>query len=204
MIQTMNEVLKGIVLAGGRSTRMGRSKANICWHGKEQQYYLADLMSGFCDEVFISCRQDQQLDILPDYNVLPDLYPTSGSLEAILTAFKKYPNHGWMVMACDVPLLDQPTLNYLVGQRDYFKIATVFENAADGLPEPLTAIWEAKSYDLFRLNHQHQNLSLRKLLIRNEAKIIKAPNVDALINANTPADAVRIEMILQKNASFTG
>lgn len=199
----MNKVLKGLVLAGGKSTRMGRNKANICWHGKEQQYYLADLMSGFCDEVFISCRQDQQTTIHPSYHVLPDFYPTSGPMEAILTAFKKYPNHGWMVMACDVPLLDQPTLSRLVEQRDYSKIATVFESPSDGLPEPLTAIWEAKSYDLLRLNHQNQNLSLRKLLIKNGAKIIKALNADALINANTPADAMRIEMILQKNASFT-
>lgn len=199
----MNKVLKGLVLAGGKSTRMGRSKANICWHGKEQQYHLTDLMSGFCDEVFISCRQDQQASIHPSYLVLPDFYPTSGPLEAILTAFKKYPNHGWMVMACDVPLLDQPTLSCLVEQRDYSKIATVFESPSDGLPEPLTAIWEAKSYDLLRLNYQNQNSSLRKLLIENGAKIIKAPNADALINANTPADAMRIEMILQKNASFT-
>lgn len=55
----MNKLLKGLVLAGGRSTRMGRSKANICWYGKEQQYHLADLMSGFCDEGFVSCRQEQ-------------------------------------------------------------------------------------------------------------------------------------------------
>ncbi len=198
----MNKVLKGLVLAGGKSTRMGRSKANICWYEKEQQYHLADLMSGFCDEVFISCRQDQQETIHPSYHVLPDLYPSSGPLEAILTAFKKYPNQGWMVMACDVPLLDQSTLSWLVEQRDYSKIATVFESPSDGLPEPLTAIWEAKSYDLLRSNHQNQNLSLRKLLIKNEAKIIKAPNADALINANTPADAMRIEIILQKNASF--
>ncbi len=200
----MNKVLKGIVLAGGKSTRMGRSKAHICWYGKEQQYYLADLMAGFCEEVFISCRQDQQQNIDKNYQVLSDLYGTSGPLEAILTAFEKYPNHGWMVVACDVPLLDEPTLRYLVEQRDHSKIATAFESPLDGLPEPLTAIWEAKSYELLRSNHQNQNTSLRKILIENEARIIKAPNADALINANTPADAARIEMILQKNASFTG
>jgi len=199
----MNKVLKGIVLAGGKSTRMGRSKAHICWHQKEQQYHLADLLGLYCDEVFISCRPEQQASIHPNYHVLPDLFEASGPLEAILTAFKKYPNHGWLVMACDVPLLDQPTLNYLVKQRDYCKIATVFESPLDGLPEPLTAIWEANSYELLRSNHQNQNISLRKILIRNEAKIIKAPNTDALINANTPADALRIEMILQKNTSFT-
>lgn len=36
----LNSNLKGLVLAGGRSLRMGESKAKMRWHGKEQQYYL--------------------------------------------------------------------------------------------------------------------------------------------------------------------
>ncbi|MGI4803842.1 MAG: molybdenum cofactor guanylyltransferase [Janthinobacterium lividum] len=199
----MDKTLKGLVLAGGKSTRMGRDKAKIKWNGKEQQYHLADLLALYCDEVFISCREDQQQNINPDYKVLVDNYADAGPLEAILTAFEKYPKCGWLVIACDLPLLDQPTLNYLVEQRNADKIATAFQSSADNLPEPLISIWEQTSYELLKKSHQKQQLSLRKILLTNGAKIIKASDADTLINANTPEDAARIEKLLrQKDASF--
>lgn len=198
----MDKPLNGLVLAGGRSTRMGVSKAKMNWHGKEQQYYLADLLSSCCEEVFISCREDQVKSIHLDYNSLPDQYANGGPLEAILSAFQKSPGYAWMIIACDMPLMDLKTLQHLKKERDQAKIATAFESPTDELPEPLAAIWEAESYDLLKIYHQKEQISLRKLLIRHEAKIIKAPDKGALINANTPADASRIIEILKESASF--
>ena len=198
----MDKPLNGLVLAGGRSTRMGTSKARINWHGKEQQYYLADLMKICCKDVFISCREDQAASIHPDYCPLPDQLESAGPVEAILSAFQKYADCAWLVIACDVPLMDLQTLQYLKKERDQTKIATVFENPEDGLPEPLTAIWEAESYNLLKIYHQKEHISLRKILLQHEAKIIKASTTDALMNANTPEDAKRIKEILERNASF--
>ncbi|WP_419803114.1 NTP transferase domain-containing protein [Mucilaginibacter sp.] len=198
----MQKALNGLVLVGGRSVRMGVNKAEICWHKKQQQYYLADLLGFFCEEVFISCRTDQQQEIDPDYQVLPDLFEGSGPIEAILTAFNKRLDCAWLILACDLPLLDEAILKFLVEQRDVTKIATAFLNPVNNLPEPLVAIWEAESYGLLLSAHQQKHLSLRKLLIQHHAKMIKAPNPDALINANTPADAKIVKGILQKNASF--
>lgn len=194
----MSGLLNGLVLAGGKSTRMGVSKAAINWHGKEQQYYLADLMKICCEEVFISCREDQVIDIYPDYNPLPDQYHSNGPIEAILSAFQKYPDSAWLVIACDVPLMDLQALQYLIEQRGQTKIATAFESPEDGLPEPLIAVWEPESYELLKLYHQKPHLSLRKILIKHQAKIIKASNADALISANTPDEAKRIFEILEK------
>jgi molybdopterin-guanine dinucleotide biosynthesis protein A len=36
--------INGLVLAGGKSSRLGRDKSAVDWHGAEQQYYLADLL----------------------------------------------------------------------------------------------------------------------------------------------------------------
>jgi len=193
--------LKGLVLAGGRSTRMGLNKATINWHGKEQQYHLADLLGLYCEEVFISCREEQVNGIGPGYRMLPDQYFNAGPLEAILTAFEHYPNCAWLVMACDVPLMDRQTLGYLLEQRDPSKIATTFESPEDSLPEPLSAIWEAGSFALLKLYHQKEHTSLRKILLSNGAKIIKAPDAGALINVNTPADATYVRSILKKRRS---
>lgn len=199
----MKTALNGLVLAGGRSSRMGESKAEMNWHGKPQQYYLADLLSFYCENVFISCREGQLKNIQSGYKTITDLYENAGPFEAILTAFETYPANAWMIMACDVPLLDEPTLDFLIAQRDQTKIATVFESPWDGLPEPLTAIWEVNSYDLLKFYHEKEQISLRRLLIKHQAKIIKAPHNFALMNANTPEDAKQIREILdKKNAPF--
>ena len=59
-MQKAKPVLNGLVLAGGKSIRMGFDKANIKWHAKEQQYYIADLLKEVCENVFISCRPGQE------------------------------------------------------------------------------------------------------------------------------------------------
>lgn len=188
--------MKGLVLAGGRSTRMGESKAKMNWHGKEQQYYLADLLNSFCEEVFISCREDQKEEIDPKYQIITDQFPSVGPLEAMLSAFQKYPGHTWLVVACDLPLLDKQTLDFLIEERDQTKIATVFENQEDHLPEPLIAIWEPRSFEMLKFYLQKQHRSLRKILIAENAKTIKAPNFGALINVNTPEEAKVILKVL--------
>ena len=52
-----------MVIAGGKSKRMGFDKGTIEWHAKEQRYYAADLLKELCGEVFISCRPEQEKDI---------------------------------------------------------------------------------------------------------------------------------------------
>jgi molybdopterin-guanine dinucleotide biosynthesis protein A len=137
--------LKGLVLAGGKSSRMGQDKAQMKWHGKEQHYYMADLLSEFCDEVFISCREEQQEDILSSYKTLPDNAEGKGPLVGIRSAFKRCPQNAWLVVACDLPLLDADTLRYLIDHRNTDALATTFSSPFDGLPEPLITIWEPAS-----------------------------------------------------------
>jgi molybdopterin-guanine dinucleotide biosynthesis protein A len=48
---TGQPLLNGLVLAGGKSRRMGTDKGVMQWHGKEQRYYMADLLQNLCVEV---------------------------------------------------------------------------------------------------------------------------------------------------------
>ena len=190
--------LYGLVLDGGKSVRMGHDKSIIKWHGSEQRYYMADLLKSVCSNVFISCRQEQQSEIDPEYQVIPDSYTGSGPMTGILSAFKAYPDVAWLVTACDLPLLDAATLKYLIKNRDANGIATTFESPFDSLPEPLITIWEPAGYEVL-LSFLADNFTCpRKVLIRNNERVrmLKAPNPDALMNANTPEDAEKVKEIL--------
>jgi molybdopterin-guanine dinucleotide biosynthesis protein A len=196
-----NPALYGLVLAGGKSVRMGHDKSIMQWHGKEQRYYMVDLLASVCESVFISCRAEQQNEIDSKYKTLIDNYQGAGPLIGILSAFKAYPNVAWLVAACDLPLLDLAALQYLIQNRDTSAIATTFQSPHDGLPEPLITIWEPSSFERLQAHITDGYTCPRKALIRNEAnvKMLTAPNPEALINANTPEDAQRVNEILGTN-----
>ena len=195
-------VLNGLVLAGGLSKRMGTDKGILQWHGKEQRYYMADLLKNVCNDVFISCRTEQQQEIDAKYKTLADTFIGSGPLGGILSALKAQPDKAWLVTACDLPLLDISTIKFLIQHRDSSAIATTFESPFDGLPEPLITIWEPGSYTIL-MTHLSDGFSCpRKALIRNgeRVNVLQPPNPDKLMNANTPEDAEKVKEIIKNTA----
>lgn len=189
--------INGLVLAGGKSVRMGKAKDLLQWHGKEQRYFAADLLTPFCDEVFISCRQDQLENFDPSYKALTDTFLNMGPFGGILSALRSQRDKAWLVVACDLPLLDPKSLEFLVQSRDSEKAATTYESPFDGLPEPLITIWEPKSYPLLLNFLGIGNTCPRKVLINSDTLILKPDNPDALMNVNTPEDAEKAQRILK-------
>lgn len=187
----MNKRIYGLVLAGGKSERMGRDKGLIEYHGKPQRYFLADMVGEFCDQVYISCRQDQAAEITEaGYQPLVDDGQATGQYGGILTALGAYPDTAWLVVACDLPLVDGAALDQLLTQRDDKKLATAYKNPDNDLPEPLLAIWEPASRDMLLRELDEGVTCPRKALIRNMAdiKLIAPARPELVANANTPED----------------
>jgi molybdopterin-guanine dinucleotide biosynthesis protein A len=190
-LQRSQAPLYGLVLAGGRSTRMGQDKSLINYHGKAQREYLADLLSQWCSKTYISCRTDQVEDIGGLYTPLADTFLDLGPYGAILSAFRKHPDSAWLVIACDLPHLDEATLEQLVAQRNPSKVATTFQSPFDQFPEPLITIWEPKSYPLL-LQFMAQGYTCpRKVLLNTEIELLQAENQRALENVNQPEELER-------------
>jgi molybdopterin-guanine dinucleotide biosynthesis protein A len=201
-LQQAKPVLNGLVLAGGKSQRMGFDKGTVNWFGKEQRYHMADMLKPLCNEVFISCREEQRHEININYNMLPDTFTGLGPYGAILSAFREQPDSAWLVIACDLPLLDSNAIQFLVDNRNTSKIATAFNSPQNEFPEPLITIWEPKSYPAL-LSFLSQGYSCpRKVLINSDVNLLHAPNPDALTNVNTPEDLEKVKRTLhQKIAS---
>lgn len=203
MMNTEKNALNGLVLAGGKSVRMGTDKGALIWHGKEQRYYMADLLRTLCRTVFISCRPEQQGEIDPAYPILPDRVQGLGPAAGILTAFEYDRHSAWLVVACDLPLLDAATLQCLIQQRDPSSIATTFKSPHDGLPEPLVTIWEQASHPVL-VQFAAQGITCpRKVLLNSRVNMIEPPCPEALLNANTPADAEKVHRLLQEKPTLT-
>lgn len=188
--------LYGLVLAGGQSTRMGTDKSVMDWHGKEQRYYIADLLQQHCHDVFISCRAEQQQGIDDTYKTITDSVEGKGPIVGILSAFEQYNDVAWVVVACDLPLVNAETLYQLIAARDMSKTATTYKSPHDGLPEPLITIWEPKSKKILEEFKDKGYNCPRKVLINSDVLIIDVQDEDALINTNTPQDAEKVKQII--------
>ncbi len=184
-LKAARPVLNGLVLAGGKSMRMGFPKGSIQWHGKEQQYYLADLLKKHCAGVYISCRPEQEKEIDSSYKILKDTFTDLGPYGAILSAFRSDPDKAWLVLACDLPLIDDRTIQHLVQNRESKWMATSFESPTDHLPEPLIAIWEPKSYPTLLWFLSMGYSCPRKVLRNNPIHLLQAPDPQSLRNVNT-------------------
>lgn len=202
-LQQAKPVLSGLVLAGGQSIRMGTDKGRLNWHGKEQRYHIADMLQQHCDSVFISCRTDQRQDILPPYETLPDTFLDLGPFGAILSAFREKPDSAWLVVACDMPLLNAETYRHLIENRNTSSIATAYKSAIDDFPEPLITIWEPRSYPVL-LAFLAQGYSCpRKVLINSDTNLLEALDAWVLTNVNTVEDFENIKHQLNAKAANT-
>ncbi|MFQ5657831.1 MAG: molybdenum cofactor guanylyltransferase [Candidatus Methylomirabilales bacterium] len=105
-------MISGVILAGGKSTRMGRNKAVLEIGGKRLIDRLVDGLQGIFPEVIIVANTPGLYDYL-GVRVVPDLIPGKGSLGGIYTAAAEA-SHPWAyVMACDMPFFNSPLIRYL-------------------------------------------------------------------------------------------
>jgi molybdopterin-guanine dinucleotide biosynthesis protein A len=197
-------VLNGLVLAGGKSARMGVDKGAVHWYGKEQRYHMADVLKGFCKEVLISCRdEEQKQEIDAQYATLTDTFTGLGPYGAILSAFRQNPDAAWLVVACDMPLVDEALLQHLTENRSVKHIATAYHSEVTNFPEPLITIWEPKSYPAL-LQYLSQGYSCpRKVLINSDIKLLQVPDAEALSNVNTPEEMDRVKRIIHNKLAQT-
>jgi len=179
-------ILKGLVLAGGKSQRMGQDKGLIDYHGKAQREYEADLISSYCSDTYISISENQGEKIESKYELLKDSFTGLGPYGAILSAFRAYPNNAWLTVACDLPLLNEEAIKSLVASRNPSKLATCFHNPDTEFPEPLITIWEPRAYPVL-LEFLSQGYSCpRKVLINTDIEEIKISNIEFMQNVNDP------------------
>ena len=99
----------GIVLAGGRSTRMGASKALLEWHGSTLVRHAVDMLHGCVDGPVIVVRTPgQELPPLPpDVQVVEDASPGAGPLDALATGLAAADGQADHAIVCgvDTPFL---------------------------------------------------------------------------------------------------
>ena len=107
----------GVVLAGGRSSRMGRDKALLPYQGRHLVDWMAEMLrAAGAAEVYVSSPADRTY---PGHACLADKSPDAGPVGGILSVVTALPGYdGYLVVPVDMPLLTPEMLARLLQQGD--------------------------------------------------------------------------------------
>lgn len=97
----------GVVLAGGKSTRMGQDKALLSFQGETLLHHQVQLLRPICDQVVVSGEY-------ADFACVPDSMQGYGPITGIYSVAKQFPNCSLLVVPVDMPLLTEAHLNLLL------------------------------------------------------------------------------------------
>ena len=174
----------GLVVCGGKSTRMGTDKSMLNYHNQPQRYHLYEMLNELCERVFISCNKEQAANIPDKYAVIVDdeQYGDIGPMVALLTAFDKYPNVSFLVVGCDYPYLQKEELKRLTEVSLQFNKSTSLYNVEAKLIEPLISVYQHDIKYQLEQNFKQNKYSLRMLLEDVKAHVIEPLNYMSIIS----------------------
>lgn len=180
----------GLVLCGGLSTRMGRDKSWLRYHGEPQSVHLFRMLRSVCRDVCVSVYPGQAMPEELSPHLIEDQFERIGPAGGLLSAYRRYPERALLVVACDMPHVESANLEALLAARGRDAVAY----RATGI-EPLLTLWEPTALSALAVNvargeyslkHVLENLPcaflepLRPLTLRNvnearEAELLAAP-----------------------------
>jgi len=187
-----------IVLTGGKGLRLGQDKALETIGQKSllgQVVFRLSLFNGSILVVTASERSYPQLDGYSKLRVVGDIYPSKGPLGGIYTGLKVSDSFYNLVVACDMPFLNQALLSYMTGVSTDFDLVVP---RLGNMIEPLHAVYsKACLVPIERLLKQG-SLGVRELFTLVRVRYVEAEEIDrfdpehlSFFNINTNSDLAR-------------
>lgn len=129
--------VSGVILAGGKSSRMGSNKALLPYKGGRFIEAIHRQLAEIFDEVLLVTNNPEQYEFLPCRKV-PDIFPGAGALAGIHSGLYHSSNPAIFAVACDMPYLNSELIRHLAGRTDAGSV--LIPEGPAGL-EPLHAVY---------------------------------------------------------------
>ena len=184
------DLVTGIVLAGGKSRRMGTDKSVMMLNDKTLIEYAINALKPLCSKVIISSN-----NFIYDYTgceVWPDELTGQAPIVGIYSCLKRSATEFNIILSCDTPLTGTELFAFLLQHAEHYDITVPVHN--NNLIEPLCGIYKKNAMEIlkkyidlanFRLNECIQADS-HQLLFVDERLPFYTP--DMFSNINSPED----------------
>jgi molybdopterin-guanine dinucleotide biosynthesis protein A len=170
--------LSGAVLAGGKGVRLGRDKARVVLGGATLLDRAIATLAALCDEVLVVGRTSDYTP-RPGVRALVDLRPGCGSLGGIYTALVAAAHPLCVVVACDMPFLNETLLRHLVALAEV-EGADVVAPLVHGHPETLHAVYRRTCLPPIAAQLDRGDLKIARFFDAVRVRYVERAEIEAL------------------------
>lgn len=149
----------GIILAGGKSSRMGTDKGLINLCGRPLISYAAKVLSALCTEIIISSSSDSYKGF--DFRVIADELTEIGPMGGIYSALRQSKTERNLVLSCDMPFVSKELLSFILINGSGYKVAVPWQGNQQY--EPLCGFYHLSVLDQMNFYIQKGNYKLPDL-----------------------------------------
>lgn len=180
-----SERVQGVLLAGGKSSRMGTDKAFLPLGKSTISRVLIDTIQPFCDDIVISMRNGKSSPV-DGFRIINDLRPDRGPLMGIYSTLCTSDASLNLFTPCDIPFISRILLRKMFSYSDDFDI--VIPSFKKGFNEPLPGIYNKRCLTILQEQLSNNQLRISDLFSKCRTKIVEDFEGSWYANLNTPEE----------------
>ncbi len=202
--ETNGSQVTGIILAGGRSRRLGRDKAVEPFGGQPLIRRVIERVTTLTDEIVVVVADTARGQALPldvEHRLAVDIYPEGGSLGGIFSGLSAANTDWSLVVACDMPFLSVPLLERMLELRGDSN-AVVPQPGV--FPEPTHALYSRACLPHIEARLQARDLKISgffddvRVRYLDEGEVRRFdPELLSFFNVNSPEDLARARALAE-------
>ncbi|MCF7560174.1 molybdenum cofactor guanylyltransferase [Sabulilitoribacter multivorans] len=183
--------ITGIILAGGKSSRMGTDKGFLILKNKPFVQYSIDALSPLVSKIIIVSNN-------PDYDVfmidrIEDVIKNAGPVAGIYSALEASSTEYNLILSCDIPLITSEILQELIDFAD--DTHDIIQMESDGKSMPLIALYKkqvAKTfYSLLQQDERRLRIAVNNCKVKNI--VLDKHQIKHTMNVNTQTEYKTVE-----------
>lgn len=179
-----------IILAGGKSSRMGQDKGLLLINNKPMVTHVIDEIKKITSEVIIISNQKEYNQF--EIPVFEDMIKNSGPLAGIYTGlfYSKYDKN--LVLSCDVPCVTADLLNYLIKHSENYDVTIPTIN---NKTHQVIGVYSKSCMSYFKKELDSNQLKLKVALEKISLNLVDANDFDEQVfaNVNTQEDIKQLQ-----------
>ena len=175
----------GIILAGGKSSRMNEDKGLMLLDGKPMIQYVIDVIEPLVDRVIIISNNPDYKQF--GYPVYPDLIKEKGPLAGLYTGLFYSQSETNIVLSCDVPYVNQDLITFLIAAHKNYQVTIPLKEEKT---HQLIGVFSKSCEVIFAISLEKEELKLIDAFKNLNLNIVDANYFDGQLfkNVNSPND----------------
>lgn len=189
----LRDDITGIVLAGGKSSRMGTDKALLNVRGKTFIQHVAETLQKVCSAVSISANAGEPYKFL-GLPIMKDIFQDCGPLAGIHSALIHAKTDAVFVLSCDMPFIDEATIRLVIGHAGEGDVVVAQDSSRI---HPLCGYYHKRCLEPLTMSLKNGLYSVNAFVEQMNHKSVSLPGLrtsthQVLLNVNSPEDYKQI------------